>query len=232
MACSNRREGLNAPVVKRGKLRTPRCSSTFEYRYLEVIALPDVNRQAWVPIFAPSNAVARSERCTADSCSCNRREDYPLKMNANTTMLSNPGGASSESPSWVTVPPGGRAEPVAEPNEQWGTWVELQGAAAGGTLLGLGTLPTDGATPGAYGRFHAFTWRPRLRWVLLALSLLSIAELASELSTQGTVDAPFQVHTEPSAQVFARYLKALGNARFPGHETPLLPWARKTLREK
>ena len=155
-----------------------------------------------------------------------------MKMNANTTMLSNPGGASSESPSWVTVPPGGRAEPVAEPEEQWGTWVELQAGAAGGTFLGLGTLPTDGATPGAYGRFHAFTWRPRLRWVLLALSLLSIAELASELSTQGTVDAPFQVHTEPSAQVFARYLKALGNARFPGHETPLLPWARKTLREK
>ena len=109
----------------------------------------------------------------------------------NTTMLPNPGGAPSESPSWVTVPPCGRAEPVAEPEEQWGTWVELQGGAAGGTFLGLGTLPTDGATQGAYGRFHAFTWRPRLRWVLLALSLLSIAELASELSTQGTADAPF-----------------------------------------
>lgn len=87
--------------------------------------------------------------------------------------------APSESPSWVTVPP-------AEP-EQWSTCVEQH-------LLGLGlgtTLPTDGATQGAYGRFHAFTWRPRLRWVVLALTLLSIAELASELSSERSADAPF-----------------------------------------
>jgi|NorSeaMetagenome_1021524.scaffolds.fasta_scaffold120179_2 hypothetical protein len=81
--------------------------------------------------------------------------------------------APSESPSWVTVTPG--AEPKEQPST-WGVWVELQ------RLLGLGTLPT-GATQADYRRFHASAWVPRLRCVLLALSLLTIAELASELST-------------------------------------------------
>ena len=105
-----------------------------------------------------------------------------MRMRASTS-------APSESPSWVAITPGGPAEPLAEPKEQpntWGgVWKELQ------RLLGLGTLPTDGATQAAYGRFHASAWLPRLRWLLLSLSLLSVAELASELSRGGTPDASF-----------------------------------------
>ena len=95
--------------------------------------------------------------------------------------------APSESPSWVTVTPGGPADADAQPKEQpstWeGVWVELY------RLLGLSTLPTDGATQAAYRHFHASAWLPRLRCLLLALGLLSIAELASELSTAGSTDA-------------------------------------------